>query len=119
MRAALLVALALAACGDETRPLPADVDAVLESRCRRCHADPPANFAPMPLISWNDLHAASPGDPDSPVFVRVGVRIHSADFPMPPQRTDELAAFTDAEREILDLWIAAGAPPAPDPDAGP
>lgn len=108
-----LALVALAACGE--RPLPPAVDAVLEQRCRRCHADPPREFAPMPLVTWDDLHAPSPGSPDEPVYEVMARRIVDGDFPMPPVRAPEAESFTDDERAVLLEWIAAGAPPAASP----
>jgi hypothetical protein len=109
-----IAALALVGCGDPT-PLPDDVDAVLEVRCRRCHGDPTASFTPMPLVTWEDLHAPAPGSPDEAVYQVLARRIVDPMFPMPPIRAPEADAFTEDERQLLLEWVAAGAPPAAAP----
>ena len=111
--AALILVACLSGCGED-QPLPAEVDAVIEVRCRRCHSDPPREFAPMPMVTWDDLQAPAPGNGDEPVYRALARRIVDPDFPMPPFRTAEADAFTDAERAVLLDWVDAGAPPAAD-----
>jgi len=41
--------------GRTVKSLPCDVRAVLAARCQGCHADPPQNDAPMPLLTWSDV----------------------------------------------------------------
>lgn len=88
-------------------PLPADVDAVLEARCRKCHSDPPQNFAPFPLVTWQDTQAFAPAYDDVRIFELIALRIHDESFPMPPAGNP----MSDADRAVLDAWIAAGAEP--------
>lgn len=107
------------ACEADPLPLPADVDAVFEESCRRCHGAPTDNFAPMSLVTWDDLIADSPSDRDVPVYQQVARRIHDARFPMPPVRSAEAGGFTDADRAVIDAWIAGGARPAPPPEPAP
>jgi uncharacterized membrane protein len=92
--------------------LPADVDDVLERRCRACHGDPTQMFAPMPLVSWEDVQAPLPAPrDDETVFHAIGVRIHDMRYPMPPVTFPQL---TGGERDALDRWIERCAPPAED-----
>lgn len=115
----LFTLLALFGCGHPSDPgqLPREVDAVIEARCRRCHTNPPENFAPMPLVTWRDTQRRSGG---VPIYERIASRIQSEDFPMPPLEADENTAFTEAERTILLAWIAAGTPKLiVEPDAEP
>ncbi|MGE0605851.1 MAG: c-type cytochrome domain-containing protein [Pirellulales bacterium] len=84
--------------------------AILKQYCHRCHG---VNFAVdgLDVLDHEGLLKdrgpqrdpwVTPGNPEaSPIWDRVGVRQD-----MPP---DEAAQPTDAEREILKQWIAAGA----------
>jgi hypothetical protein len=107
------MALALAsltACGTPAAtgptPLPADVQAIVDARCASCHAAPPGFGAPMPLGTWESMHAAAVTDPSREVFELVGARIHDARRPMPAS-----GMLPASELATLDAWIAAGAPP--------
>ena len=72
----------------------------------------------MSMVTWNDMHERSPGSDDKRVYQVLGARIDNVDFPMPPYRTSERDEFTEAERQVLRSWVSAGAPPAPELDAG-
>ena len=91
-----------------TAELPANVDAVLQLRCRICHSDPPQNDAPFPLVTWQNTHAPAPTHEGSRIYEIIAIRIHDPNFPMPPKGNP----LTDADRRVLDDWIDAGAPPA-------
>ncbi|APR76684.1 Hypothetical protein A7982_02031 [Minicystis rosea] len=96
--------------GAETEAgLPCEVDAILRRRCQSCHGDPPSFGAPMPLVSFADLHAPSTLDPAQKVYQRVAVRIHDDAAPMPPAPN---ALLDTAARRTLSRWIQAGAPAA-------
>ena len=95
------------ASGGASGPLPCDVDAVLAAHCRSCHAATPAYGAPMPLVSYADLTAASKSNPQKKVYELIASRIHDDARPMPPPPNARLSA---AESSVLDSWIAAGAP---------
>jgi hypothetical protein len=90
-------------------PLPPEIVDVLERRCWKCHSDPVQNYAPMPLVSWQDVQAPRHETNPDPVYVVIGARIHSERFPMPPEREPQL---TDDELATLDAWIAECAPAA-------
>jgi hypothetical protein len=93
-----------------TEALPCGIATVLQERCQACHSNPPQHGAPMPLVTFADLHASSVVDPSQEVYQRIEARIHDDSAPMPPPpapRLDQASAST------LDTWIASGAPPAP------
>jgi hypothetical protein len=87
--------------------LPCAVDDVLARSCRSCHGAPPAFGAPMPLVTYDDLHAPAHTDPSRAVFSLVGARIHDDAHPMPQPPNPRLSS---ADTATLDAWIAAGAP---------
>jgi hypothetical protein len=92
--------------------LPSEVDAILERRCRPCHSDPTRMFAPMPLVTWEHVHAPRPApNDDEAVFEAVAQRIHDERFPMPPVTFPQL---DDDELATLDEWLSDCAPPAGD-----
>ncbi|MBX3193329.1 MAG: peptidylglycine alpha-amidating monooxygenase [Labilithrix sp.] len=122
------LALAFAACGDTVNPidpsndggalpeggnqagpsgLPCDVDKVLATNCRQCHASPPQFGAPMPLVTHADLTASSPKDASKKVYEAVAQRIADDADPMPPSPNARVSA---ADRATFDAWVAAGAP---------
>ncbi len=88
--------------------LPCDVDAVLGAHCRTCHGNPTQFTAPMPLVTYADLHAPTPSNPSVPVYQTVGVRTHDDAKPMPQPPNARLGANDQA---TLDAWVQAGAPP--------
>jgi hypothetical protein len=90
--------------------IPCGVDAVLEQSCRSCHSSPTKFGAPMPLVTFADLHAPAPSDPSKKVYERVGVRIHDDKMPMPQPPNARLDATATA---TLDAWIATSAPSGP------
>ena len=87
--------------------LPCDVDAVLAANCRKCHASPPLFGSPMPLMTWENLHAAAPSDASKKVYEMALGRVANDDAPMPPVPN---ARLSDADRKTLSDWAAAGAP---------
>lgn len=89
--------------------IPAAVIAVLEAKCQGCHSDPPAMFAPMPLLTWEDfqgMHAAA----QEPNYKRTALRVRSELSPMPPIRSPQLSV---QERATLLDWVDRGAPSGP------
>lgn len=101
-------------------PLPAEIDDILERQCRTCHSDPPSMFAPMPLLSWQDVQAVRYQRTGERVFEVIGRRIHDEDFPMPPLPSPSLSdaqvaswpTLTGEELDTLDAWVADCAPAA-------
>ncbi|MBX3228156.1 MAG: peptidylglycine alpha-amidating monooxygenase [Labilithrix sp.] len=106
--------------------LPCDVDAILTTHCRKCHARPPQYGAPMPLLGWDDLQAPTPSG-GKKVHEMVLSKVANDDAPMPPAPN---ARLSEAEKKTLSDWSAAGAPrsaescattpppPPPDPVTG-
>jgi hypothetical protein len=111
-----VIALALAACGnDHAAPpadapildgLPCDVRAVLENACTQCHSSPVTSNAPESLVSLGDFLAPS-SVAGQTIAERARARLHDPLMPMPPLSEPPLAT---AQLATLDAWLAAGAP---------
>ncbi len=91
--------------------LPCDVAAVLEAHCQSCHGATPTFGAPMPLVTYDDLHAPAFSDKTKKVYELVEERIHSTTAPMPQPPNP---ALTDEQSGVLDAWVKAGAPAGTD-----
>lgn len=87
--------------------LPCEVDEILEKNCRTCHTTSPLFGAPMPLVTWDDLHAPAPSDGSKKVYEHALERISSDTTPMPPPPNPRLE---EQEYGVLADWIAQGAP---------
>jgi cytochrome c551/c552 len=87
--------------------LPCDVDAILETACRKCHAATPLYGAPMPLATLADLHAPAPTNAARKVLELVPERVNDDAKPMPEAPNARLSA---ADRATLAAWVANGAP---------
>jgi hypothetical protein len=87
--------------------LPCDVQAVYQSHCVGCHAQPPVNGAPMPLQSYANLTAPSLTSATMTFAQRTVVRMQSTTAPMPPSPGTRATA---AEVQTVNNWIAAGYP---------
>ena len=87
--------------------LPCDVDKVLADNCRKCHAAPPQFGSPMPLVTWDDLHAPAKSGGGRKVHELVIERIANDAEPMPPAPN---ARLSEADRKTLTDWVQAGAP---------
>ena len=88
------------------RDLPCDVAAVLDAHCTKCHAQPPAFGAPMPLVAYDDLVATRNGSRTLDLVLQ---RVASDAAPMPPAPN---ARLTPAEIATLKGWSNAGATPS-------
>jgi mono/diheme cytochrome c family protein len=84
--------------------LPCDVATLLESKCVSCHSSPPSGGAPMSLLTYADLKAPAPSNPNETVAQRSVERLLDGTSPMPPGAPDPASAT------ILSSWIAAGYP---------
>ena len=58
--------------------LPCDVDQVLADKCRRCHATPSRNGAPLTFYKWSELHAEYLGEA---VYKRLGRAVQTGFMP--------------------------------------
>lgn len=93
--------------GGPSGTLPCDVDAVLAKNCRQCHSTSPQYGAPMPLVTYADLHAPAVSAPDRKVYELVKERIHDDVHPMPQPPNQRLSA---ADTATIDAWVASKAP---------
>lgn len=84
--------------------LPCDVDRILKSNCQGCHGTNPQFGASDPLVTHDDVHVVKG---EKQLYERIGERIHDASRPMPPPPN---ARLSDADLQVMDAWIAAGAP---------
>jgi mono/diheme cytochrome c family protein len=101
------IAALLAGCASTpATPLPADVQALVDENCAECHAPSPRFGAPMPLTTWEAMHARARTRPELEVYQLVAERIHDEEDPMPAR-----GMLPAEELAIFDAWIAAGGPP--------
>lgn len=97
--------------GAGSAALPCDVDAILANNCRTCHSAPPRYGAPMPLMTWEHLHARAVSDPAKQVYELVTLKIANDASPMPPAPNARLPL---ADRKVLEDWARAGGPRGPE-----
>jgi len=83
---------------------------ILSDKCFVCHGPDSEAVSELRLDSFDsatrDLGDYKAIDPAQPGKSRLLVRIHSQDDPMPPE--DAERGLSDAEREILSLWVNQG-----------
>lgn len=88
--------------GGAANGLPCEVDAILEKRCRSCHA---GASSPQALATYEDLTAPSKKDPARKVAIRALERMLSPTSPMPPPPN---AKVPDAEVAVFRAWVESG-----------
>jgi uncharacterized membrane protein len=93
--------------GTAATGIPCDVQALLQTRCQGCHTNPPANGAPMPLLSYANLTTASFADPTMTFAQRAVTRMNNNTSPMPPAPN---ARATATEIAAMNSWVAAAYP---------
>lgn len=101
-------------------PLPPEISGIFERNCWICHTDPPAGFAPFPLLTWEQVQRARSPDAPTPVYEVIADRIRDPLFPMPPLPPPNLSdadretwpALTETEKDTIERWVADCAPPA-------
>ncbi|HMI91283.1 MAG TPA: hypothetical protein VK509_07965 [Polyangiales bacterium] len=93
-------------------PLPCELERVVATSCRGCHAREPGPLAPMALVSYEDLTAPAISDPSVSVYELAKRRVHDSAAPMPPPPSRRL---TGDELTLLDSFFDA----APEADPGP
>jgi cytochrome c553 len=85
--------------------MPCDVANVIIDNCSSCHGAPPSNGAPMRMLTYEDLTAASPHDLTRSVAQAAIDRMRNAKTPMPPT-----GALPESDIAILEAWVRAGTP---------
>jgi hypothetical protein len=106
-----MIAEAFARCDTSaaTGTFPADVAAILASRCQPCHQMPPLNGAPFPLLKYEDVHQLVPGTA-TPIFEEMYILTQPNGSPhMPFGNAPQLTADQLA---TLSSWLLSCAPPA-------
>ena len=99
-----------ATCGTTpaTGSFPADVAAVLMSRCQPCHTSPPLMGAPFPLLAYEDVHKALPAT-TTPIYQEMYLLIQpGADPHMPFGNAPQLST---EQFNTLSNWLLSCAPP--------
>jgi hypothetical protein len=114
------VASSLSACATPpaTGSFPPDVAAVLAGKCQTCHASPPVNHAPFPLLTYEDVLKADSLCDGVPIWKAMHYVIQPDSVPhMPFGNAPQL---TSSEFATLDAWLTGCAAPAMSitPDAG-
>jgi hypothetical protein len=112
------------ACEDGRRlegetPLPAEIAELFERNCWICHTDPPAGFAPFPLVTWEDVQVQHRRDDPAPRYLAIARRIRDEQFPMPPRPRPDLSdeekaawpKLSEDEKQTIEAWVADCAPP--------
>ena len=105
------VAAAFVQCGSSPPPatgnIPADVAAILTSRCQTCHQMPPVNGAPFPLLTYDNVHQLFGGT--IPIYQEMYILTRPDGQPhMPYGSAPQLTADQLA---TLGNWLLACAPP--------
>jgi hypothetical protein len=111
----------VACTGDEfpaTGDLPCDVWQVLHDRCHCCHQDPPKNFAPFPLLTYELTREVYSMTTGKLRWERMAEVIQPEGAPHMPLLS--AAQLSSTQKQVLDDWFAACAPPASEyGDGGP
>ena len=92
--------------------LPCGVSQALATNCQNCHGATPIGGAPMPLVTYADLHKPAPTQPAMKVYQVVNTRIHDMMRPMPP-----ISKMSVTDVDVIDKWVAAAAPKGTAADA--
>lgn len=91
-----------------------EVQALMESRCRSCHTNPPLAGVPMALVTYDDLQAPATSDASKSVIQASLTRMRDTQAPMPPAPATPATA---EEVALLEAWINDGMPSVCEPDA--
>jgi hypothetical protein len=113
----LVLALAMTGCGDDEPEVSVtycEVKPILDEKCRRCHGDPLANDAPVPLATFDDIHAEYPEGTGDEAWQLMEEMVSGGVMPpLPLKPTDgkgPVQPLTDDESSLLLEWLEAGAP---------
>ena len=82
-----------------------EVLTIMKARCQACHGAETAAGAPMPLVTYADFQANAVLTPGKKVYEVTQSRMHDTRRPMPPR-----GVRPAAELNVIDSWVAAGAP---------
>lgn len=85
--------------------LPCDIRALLAANCTSCHSNPPVGGAPVALVTYADLTAASTSNPAKTEAALSLERMKSTTAPMPPG-----GSVSGAELAAFSAWLSAGTP---------
>jgi uncharacterized membrane protein len=106
------VAAAFTRCGSTPPPatgtIPADVAAILTSRCQTCHQMPPVNGAPFPLLTYDDVHQLFAGT--IPIYQEMYL-LTQPDGQQPHMPYGNAPQLTADQLATLGSWLLACAPP--------
>ena len=106
---------AAGAAGSGPGGIPADVAAMIGTRCIACHGSPPIQGVPSSLATYASLTGPSKTDSTKSVAVLALERMQNKAMPMPPAG---LLPATAAEIAAFQSWVSAGTPPSVCPDGG-
>jgi hypothetical protein len=88
---------------------PCEIEAILTSKCQRCHQDPPRNDAPFPLLTWSDTRRSYGVQL---VYQAMLPAIESDFMPLTEIELDPpVQPLTANEKETLLDWLEGGAEP--------
>ncbi|MFO0722598.1 MAG: hypothetical protein U1E65_02365 [Myxococcota bacterium] len=94
-----------------------DIQPIVYAACIRCHQDPPLFGAPVPLLTFANLHALA-SDNVSQIHEIAACRVVGCSRTniMPPRT--EMRQLTTHEIQMIQNWSAGGAPAGDEPDGG-
>jgi uncharacterized membrane protein len=116
----VVVAICAVACAPDPEGIRTDavsreptwcqVQAVLEAKCQRCHADPPKNGAPFPLVAFEDTQVLDRAQ--NPRYQRMHDAVESEFMPATWMKLEPpVEPLTDNERAVILEWAASGGEP--------
>jgi hypothetical protein len=85
---------------------PADVAAILSSKCQTCHTKPPVNDAPFPLLMYSDVHMLFADT--IPIYQEMYMLIQPDGTPHMP--FGDASQLTSDQLQTLSSWLLACAP---------
>jgi hypothetical protein len=84
---------------------------VIESKCQRCHSEPPQNGAPFPLLTYDDTQVLL-GAEQTPVYSKMRVAVGLDYMPLTAIPLDPpVQPLTCEEKTTLLRWLDQGAQP--------
>jgi hypothetical protein len=100
--------------GGEGEPdFPCPVRRIIETKCQRCHQDPPRNGAPFPLLTWENTRAEYG---TRLVYEAMLPAIESDFMPFTQLELDPpVEPLTPDEKSTMLDWLESGAPSVPGP----